>query len=61
MTLNNRWLTTVTGHLGYAWDRVRLYGKGGGAGLGSSDPRVTIHGLPTTFSTSNNNSGPTPG
>src|ERR1700722_18434857 len=30
-TINNRWLTTATGKLGYAWDRVLLYGKGGGA------------------------------
>jgi hypothetical protein len=33
VTLNNRWLTTVTGKLGYAWGSfpVLLYGKGGGA------------------------------
>jgi outer membrane immunogenic protein len=32
-TLNSRteWLATVTGRLGYAWDRVLIYGKGGGA------------------------------
>ncbi len=29
VTLNNRWVTTATGKLGYAWDRVLLYGKGG--------------------------------
>jgi hypothetical protein len=27
-TINNRWLTTATGKLGYAWDRVLVYGKG---------------------------------
>src|SRR5262245_8963582 len=37
-TINNRWLTTVTGKLGYAWDRVLLYGKGGGAFVGASSP-----------------------
>jgi outer membrane immunogenic protein len=61
VTLNNRWLTTVTGRLGYAWDRVLVYGKGGGAWVGSSDPTVTINGLPTTFSSSSTNSGWTAG
>ena len=31
-TFNNRWLTTATGKLGYAWDTVLLYGKAGGVG-----------------------------
>ena len=39
---NNQWLTTVTGKLGYAWDRVLVYGKGGGAWVGSSSPSVTL-------------------
>ena len=26
-TINNRWITTATGKLGYAWDRVLLYGR----------------------------------
>jgi hypothetical protein len=26
----------------YAWDRVLLYGKGGGAWVGSNNPTVTI-------------------
>src|SRR6516225_2319977 len=25
-TINNRWLSTATGKLGYAWDRVMFYG-----------------------------------
>jgi outer membrane immunogenic protein len=41
-TLNNRWLTTVTGKLGYAWDRVLLYGKGGGAWVGQSNSTVSV-------------------
>jgi outer membrane immunogenic protein len=41
VTNNNRWLTTLTGRLGYAWDRVLVYGKGGGAWVGSSDPTIT--------------------
>jgi outer membrane immunogenic protein len=40
-TINNRWLTTATGKLGYAWDRVLLYGKGGGAWVGASNTGVT--------------------
>ena len=34
VTNNNRWLTTLTGRLGYAWDRVLVYGKGGALGWG---------------------------
>jgi outer membrane immunogenic protein len=38
VAVSNQWLTLVTGRLGYAWDRVLLYGKGGGAWVGSSNP-----------------------
>jgi len=41
-TINNRWLTTATGKLGYAWDRVLLYGKGGGAWVGNSTSNVSV-------------------
>ena len=40
VTINNRWLTTATGKLGYAWDRVLLYGKGGGAWVGQSNSGI---------------------
>jgi outer membrane immunogenic protein len=43
-TINNRWLTTATGKLGYAWDRVLIYGKGGAAWLGASNSGVTSGG-----------------
>jgi outer membrane immunogenic protein len=43
-TINNRWLTTATGKLGYAWDRVLLYGKGGGAWVGASNSSITPSG-----------------
>ena len=46
-TINNRWLTTATGKLGYAWDRVLLYGKGGGAWVGASNSGVAVTGAPT--------------
>jgi outer membrane immunogenic protein len=41
-TLNSRWLTTVTGKLGYAWNTVLLYGKGGGAWVGSTAPGAVV-------------------
>ena len=61
-TFNNRWLTTATGKLGYAWDRVLLYGKGGGAWVGANSPGITVGGAPASFtSTSTNNFGWTAG
>jgi outer membrane immunogenic protein len=45
-TINNRWLTTATGRLGYAWDRVFLYGKGGGAWVATNSPTIAIGGGP---------------
>jgi len=56
LTANNRWLTTVTGRLGYAFDRVLVYAKGGGAWVGSSTPTLTVTpaggGAAVPFSTS---------
>ena len=43
-TFNSRWLTTATGKLGYAWDRVLLYGKAGGAWVGANNPNLTVNG-----------------
>jgi outer membrane immunogenic protein len=63
VTINNQWITTVTGRLGYAWDRLLVYGKGGWAFVGSSNPtfnNVTT-GVSTTFNTTNNNYGWTAG
>ena len=61
-TINNRWLTTATGKLGYGWDRVLLYGKGGGAWVGTNNPGLTINGAPAAFSnTTSNNLGGTAG
>jgi outer membrane immunogenic protein len=57
-TINNRWLTTATGKLGYAWDRVLLYGKGGGAWVGQTNSNLTLDGVPFTVgNTSNTNWG----
>jgi outer membrane immunogenic protein len=55
LNINNRWLTTATGKLGYAWDRVLLYGKGGGAWVGTNNPGLTIDGAPSNFTSSQNN------
>jgi outer membrane immunogenic protein len=51
-TVNNRWLTTATGKLGYAWDRVLLYGKGGFAWISNSSSSAIIGG--TSFGVSSN-------
>jgi outer membrane immunogenic protein len=62
VSINNRWLTTATGKLGYAWDRVLLYGKGGGAWVGANNPGISVNGAPTTFTgSSSNNFGWTAG
>ena len=61
VAVNNRLLTTVVGRLGYAWDRVLLYGKGGGAWVGSNSPSLTIDGAPVAISASNGNWGFTGG
>ena len=61
VAVNNRWLTTVTGRFGYVWDRVLLYGKGGGAWVGSTNPTATINGRPVAVSSSYGNQGWTAG
>jgi outer membrane immunogenic protein len=54
-TLNSRWLTTATGKLGYAWNTVLVYGKGGGAWVGADNPNLTVNGLGQTLSSSTTN------
>jgi outer membrane immunogenic protein len=50
-----RWLTTATGRVGYAWDRVLLYAKGGGAWVATTNPSISIAGGgPASFSAFNN-------
>jgi len=55
-TINNRWVTTATGKLGYAWDRVLLYGKGGFAWVSNSNSSA-----PFAFSTNSTSWGGTGG
>jgi outer membrane immunogenic protein len=60
LTNNDRWLTTLTGRLGYApWQRLLFYAKGGAAWVGSSDPTITnvATGASIRPSTSNSNFG----
>lgn len=55
---NGRWLTTLTGRLGVAVDRLLFYGKGGGAWVGSNN--LTLLDVPSGASVSfsnNNNTG----
>jgi outer membrane immunogenic protein len=54
-TFNSRWLTTATGKLGYAFDRVLAYGKAGGAWVGANNPNLTVNGLGQTLSSSTTN------
>ena len=60
---NGRWVTTLTGRLGWAIDRVLLYAKGGGAWVGSNN--LTLLDVNTgntiSFSNSNTNTGWTAG
>jgi outer membrane immunogenic protein len=60
---NGRWLTTLTGRLGYAVDRVLFYGKGGGAWVGSNNFTVTnvATGSSVAFNNNNTNTGWTAG
>jgi outer membrane immunogenic protein len=64
-TLNNRWVTMATGKLGYAWDRVLVYGKGGGAWVGTNNSSATVTTpagtAATTLSGNSTNSGWTAG
>ena len=36
-TINNRWITMATGKVGFAWDRLLVYGKAGGAWVGGTN------------------------
>ena len=53
-TSNVRWLATVSGRLGYAWDRMLLYGKGGGAWVATNSPAISVAGTPASFNSISN-------
>jgi outer membrane immunogenic protein len=56
---NDTWLITVAGRIGYAWDRVLFYGKGGGGWIGNNGFTVTnlTTGASFTTGSGNNNGG----
>jgi outer membrane immunogenic protein len=57
-TVNNQWLTTFAGRFGYAWDRLLVYGKGGGAWVGSSNSTIASSTLGSfNLSSSSSNYG----
>jgi outer membrane immunogenic protein len=47
VAINNRWLMLATGRSD-AWDRVLLYGKGGGAFVDLDTPSLTVTGAGAT-------------
>jgi outer membrane immunogenic protein len=59
VSANDRWITTIAGRFGYAFDRVLIYGKGGGGWVGNNN--FTVTNVPTgasvSFSNNNTNSG----
>ena len=58
--IDARWATTITGKFGYAWDRVLLYGKAGGAWVATTSPSISIAGGgPASFSSINNTTAST--
>lgn len=54
--VNYQWLTTATVRLGYAFDRVLFYGKGGAAWVEDANPGITVGGVSGTLTSSNNSS-----
>ncbi len=58
-SVNNGWVTTLTGRLGVAWERALFYGKAGGAWLGNSG--FTVTDLTTGSSLSGTSSNSTTG
>jgi outer membrane immunogenic protein len=61
ISAKDRCLTTVTGRAGYAWDRLLVYTKAGGAWVGTASPTLTVNGAPVAISTSGSNWGWTAG
>jgi outer membrane immunogenic protein len=59
VTSNNTWVSTLAGRFGVAFDRVLVYGKGGGAWLGNNS--FTVTNVTTTASVTGSNSNTTSG
>jgi outer membrane immunogenic protein len=54
VSASNRWIATLAGRFGYAFDRVLIYGKGGGSWVGNGN--FTITNVPTGVSAALSNS-----
>ena len=52
--VSERRLATATGRLGYSWDRVLFYAKGGGAWVAASNPTISVGGVPASFASVSN-------
>jgi len=63
LSFNDRWITTVTGRVGYAWNNWLIYGKGGWGWAGVNNPTLTNvnTGGSISISNSNSNDGPVGG
>ena len=59
--INNRWITTATGKVGFAWDRLLAYGKAGGAWVGGSTNSFTAGATPVAVSVGSSSAGWTAG
>jgi outer membrane immunogenic protein len=55
VTSNDRWLTTLTGRVGFAADRWLFYAKGGGAWVGNQS--FTVNDVTTGASFTSSNGG----
>jgi outer membrane immunogenic protein len=60
-TINNRWITTATGKVGFAWDRLFGYGKFGGAWVGGTGNSFTAGTTPIGVSINSTSMGWTAG
>lgn len=55
LSSNNRWITTVAARVGYAFDRVLVYAKGGGGWVGNGNFTLLNVNTGATVSVSNSN------
>jgi outer membrane immunogenic protein len=60
-TINNRWITTATGKVGFAWDRLLGYGKAGGAWVGGTSNSFNAAATPVGVSINSSSVGWTAG
>jgi opacity protein-like surface antigen len=56
-TVNSRWITTATGKLGFAWDRLLTYGKFGAAWVGGTTNSFAAGGTPVGVSINSSSGG----